>query len=121
MVRSGIESYFIVPGFRGWFWRCADNLLFNLEPLPLALGFSFIVKFQVIKMFTAINFGMVRELQAILTLYIATVLSGFSMGFSAISIPGIKEEMLLNNNQSSSVIPSIKASEEELSWFGMLL
>merc|ERR1719158_1329226 len=70
-----------------------------------------------IKMFTAINFGLVRELQAILTLYIATVLSGFSMGFSAISIPGIKEEMSLNNTQSSSVIPSIKASEEELSWF----
>ena len=72
-------------------------------------------------MLTVINLGLVRELQAILTLYIATVLSGFSMGFSAISIPGIKEEMLLNNSQSFSVIPSIKASEEELSWFGMLL
>ena len=72
-------------------------------------------------MLTVINLGLVRELQAILTLYTATILSGFSMGFSAISIPGIKEEMFLNNNQSSSVIPSIKASEEELSWFGMLL
>ena len=72
-------------------------------------------------MFTVINLGLVRELQAILTLYIATVLSGFSMGFSAISIPGIKEDMSLNSNQSTSVFTSIHASEEELSWFGMLL
>ena len=72
-------------------------------------------------MLTVINLGLVRELQAILTLYIATVLSGFNMGFSAISIPVIKEEMFLNSNQSSSVFTSIQASEEDLSWFGMFL
>ena len=67
-------------------------------------------------MLTVINIGLIRELQAILTLYMFTVLSGFSMGFSAISIPDIKKEMQMGGNQSSYFLPAIKASDEELSW-----
>jgi len=64
--------------------------------------------------------GLIRELQAIMTLYIGTVLSGFNMGLSAISIPGIKEEMSTGSKQHSSIFQAINASEEELSWFGGL-
>ena len=44
-------------------------------------------------MFSALQSGFARELQAILTLYLGTVLIGFSIGFSAVAIPDIKEEM----------------------------
>ena len=37
--------------------------------------------------------GLLRELQAILTVYLCTLLSGFSLGFSAIAIPDIKNIM----------------------------
>ena len=37
--------------------------------------------------------GLLRELQAILTVYLCTLLSGYSMGFSAIAIPDIKNKM----------------------------
>ena len=33
-----------------------------------------------------------RELQAILTLYLGTILTGYNLGFSAVAIPDIKEE-----------------------------
>lgn len=62
------------------------------------------------------NAGLIRELQAILTLYIGTVLSGFNMGFSAVAIPDIKQEWKMKGN-STSFLPRIEASDEELSWF----
>ena len=37
--------------------------------------------------------SLLRELQAILTVYLCTLLSGYSMGFSAIAIPDIKNKM----------------------------
>ena len=79
------------------------------------------------------DIGLVRELQAILSLYLGVLLAGLSMGFSAVALPDIKEEMryrvfseyddtstyrYFRRNSSYSIIPSIKASEEELSWFG---
>ena len=66
------------------------------------------------------NAGFIRELQVILTLYIGTVLSGFNMGFSAVAIPDIKQEWKMSGN-STSFLPSIEASDEELSWFGKCL
>ena len=39
------------------------------------------------------KFSLLRELQAILTVYLCTLLSGYSMGFSAIAIPDIKNKM----------------------------
>ena len=44
-------------------------------------------------MFSAFSPGFLRELQAILTLYLGTVLIGFSIGYSAVAIPDIKNEM----------------------------
>ena len=44
-------------------------------------------------MLAVLDPGLVRELQAILTLYIGPLLSGFSMGFSAVAVPDMKEEM----------------------------
>ena len=70
------------------------------------------------KKLTSMNVGLIRELQAILTLYMGTVLSGFNMGFSAVTIPDIKQEWVMSGNNSSSFIPAIQASDEELSWFG---
>ena len=37
--------------------------------------------------------GLARELQAIITLYLGTLLGGYSMGFSAIAIPDMKHDM----------------------------
>ena len=44
-------------------------------------------------MFSISSTGFARELQAILTLYLGTVLIGFSMGYSAVAIPDINNEM----------------------------
>lgn len=44
-------------------------------------------------MISVLRSGLVRELQAILTLYLGTLLGGYSMGFSAVAIPDIKIEM----------------------------
>ena len=51
-------------------------------------------------MLAVLDPGLVRELQAILTLYIGPLLSGFSMGFSAVAVPDMKEEMRLVTAQS---------------------
>ena len=37
--------------------------------------------------------GMRREFQAIVTLYLGTLLGGYSMGLSAVAIPDMKNEM----------------------------
>ena len=47
------------------------------------------------RMLAVLDPGLRRELQAILTLYIGTLLSGFSMGFSAVAVPDMREEMRL--------------------------
>ena len=44
-------------------------------------------------MLSILDAGLVRELQAILSLYFGALLSGYSMGFSAVAVPDIKEEM----------------------------
>lgn len=44
-------------------------------------------------MISLVGSGLARELQAILTLYLGTVLGGYSMGFSAVAIPDIKLDM----------------------------
>ena len=44
-------------------------------------------------MFSLLPAGLARELQAILTLYLGTVLIGFSIGYSAVATPDIKNEM----------------------------
>ena len=44
-------------------------------------------------MFSISSTGFARELQAILTLYLGTVLIGFSLGYSAVAVPDINNEM----------------------------
>ena len=44
-------------------------------------------------MFSLFEPGVLRQLQAILTLYLGTILIGVSIGFSAIAIPDMKQEM----------------------------
>ena len=67
-------------------------------------------------MFSIIESDFVREARAVLTVYLSSLLGGFVMGFSAVAIPDIKNEMKLSNE--SNLITSIQASDEELSWFG---
>lgn len=60
------------------------------------------------------NSGGWREYQAVLTLYLGTIIRGYNMGFSSIAIPGIQLELAGN---TTYVIPSVIASTEQLSWF----
>ena len=65
-----------------------------------------------------------REVRAIVTVYLATLLGGYSNGFSAIAIPDIKAEMAADNGSAYSdlLIPRLEAaSEEQLSWFGEIM
>ena len=65
-----------------------------------------------------------REVRAIVTVYLATLLGGYSNGFSAIAIPDIKAEMVADNGSAYSdlLIPRLEAaSEEQLSWFGEIV
>ena len=39
--------------------------------------------------------GAGREIQAILSVYLSTLLAGYGTGFSAVALPGIKQEMRL--------------------------
>ena len=48
---------------------------------------------MVVKMLPLVEEGLLRELQAILTVYLCTLLGGYSIGFSAIAIPDIKSIM----------------------------
>ena len=66
-------------------------------------------------MLTFIQSNFVRETHAVLTVYLSTLIGGYSMGFSAVAIPDIKNEM---KSESQNLISSIQASSEELSWFG---
>ena len=37
--------------------------------------------------------GLAREVQAIVSLYLGSLLSGYSLGLSAVALPDIKQEM----------------------------
>ena len=68
-------------------------------------------------MFSLTESDFVREAHAVLTVYFSTLIGGYSMGFSAVAIPDIKNEMK-SEYPHSYLISSIQASSEELSWFG---
>ena len=53
--------------------------------------------------------GLMREVQVILTLYLGTLLGGFSVGFSSSALPGIREEWDINNAGAKLVLT--KATE----------
>ena len=57
-----------------------------------------------------------RECRVILTLYIATLMAGYGMGYSAVAIPDLSREMESNNTEN--ILPKIQATPEQLSWFG---
>ena len=44
-------------------------------------------------MISLVEAGLGRELQAIITLYLGTLLGGYSMGFSAVAIPDMNHDM----------------------------
>ena len=69
-------------------------------------------------MLSLIESNFVREAHAVLTVYLSALIGGYSMGFSAVAIPDIKNEMKSVNQY---LISSIQASSEELSWFGEVL
>ena len=69
-------------------------------------------------MLLSVGFGGRRELGAILTVYLGTLLSGYSSGFSAVALPGMREEMGTNTNHTHSFLPPVQLTEEQLSWFG---
>ena len=67
------------------------------------------------------NSGIVRETSAILILYMGTILGGYGHGFSAISIPDIKNEMRklgikLNGFESRQMIFIIKYLSLDFFW-----
>ena len=56
--------------------------------------------------------AMIREVRVILTLYLGTLLGGFSVGFSSSALPGIREEWDINNAGAKLVLT--KATELEI-------
>lgn len=58
---------------------------------------------------------MLREYQAIITLYVGTIIEGINMGYSAIALPDLLLEM--ENSTHGSSLPTIVATQEQLSWF----
>ena len=65
-------------------------------------------------MFALLDIGLARELQAILTLYLGTVLIGISIGFSAVAIPDIKEEMRQELFDQLMTMISVKSLSEKM-------
>ena len=66
--------------------------------------------------FPFLDRDLLRECRAILTLYIATMMAGYSMGYSAVAIPDITNQM--KSNSTENIFPTIQATREQLSWFG---
>ena len=76
------------------------------------------------------NLGIFRELQAVVSMYLGTIILGMSSGFSAVAIPDILaaggvggDNTTADNVTSLSQnhwyhIPPVRATLEELSWFG---
>ena len=67
-------------------------------------------------MLAALDTGLLREARVILLVYLGVLLHAVNYGFSAVAMPDIKSEM--RSNSSGSYIPSVLATDEELSWFG---
>ena len=63
-----------------------------------------------------ISSGLSREIIAIFALYLSNLIDGMSWGYSSTAIPDIKREMKMEN--STSFIPKISATDNQLSWFG---
>ena len=59
---------------------------------------------------------LVRETWTVLIVYLGCLAHAYSYGFSAVAIPDIRNEMRETN--VTRLIPSIVATEEQLSWFG---
>ena len=68
-------------------------------------------------MISILDGDLFRQIQAIFTCYLGSLLTGFSVAFSAIAIPGIKLDRV---NQQTSFVGNIEVSNENLSWFGKL-
>ena len=62
--------------------------------------------------------GLSREIIAIFALYLSNVIDGMSWGYSATAIPDMKREMAMEN--STSFMNRISATDDQLSWFGMV-
>ena len=67
-------------------------------------------------MISFLDGGLLRQIQAIFTCYLGSLLTGFSVAFSAIAIPGIK----LDRAQELFLVGSIEVSDDNLSWFSKL-
>ena len=67
-------------------------------------------------MFNILDGDLFWQIQAIFTCYLGSLLTGFSVAFSAIAIPGIK----LDRVHQTSFVGSIEVSNEHLSWFGKI-
>ena len=59
---------------------------------------------------------LLRETWTVLIVYLGSLAHAYSYGFSAVAIPDIRNEMRETN--VTRLIPSIVATEEQLSWFG---
>ena len=59
---------------------------------------------------------LLRETWTVLIVYLGTLAHAYSYGFSAVAIPDIRNEMKETN--VTRLIPSIIATDEQLSWFG---
>ena len=63
-----------------------------------------------------------REVLAISTVLLCILLNGYITGFSAVAVPDIKKDMnttCSRSNYSYTDLPTINATNEELSWFGI--
>ena len=59
---------------------------------------------------------LLRETWTVLIVYLGCLAHAYSYGFSAVAIPDIRNEMRETN--VTRLIPSIVATDEQLSWFG---
>ena len=59
---------------------------------------------------------LLRETWTVVIVYLGCLAHAYSYGFSAVAIPDIKNEMRESN--VTQLIPSIVATDEQLSWFG---
>ena len=59
---------------------------------------------------------LLRESWTVLIVYLGGLAHSYSYGFSAVAMPNIRNEMRENN--VTRLIPSIVATDEQLSWFG---
>ena len=59
---------------------------------------------------------LLRETWTVLIVYLGGLAHAYSYGFSAVAIPDIRNEMRETN--VTRLIPSIIATDEQLSWFG---